>query len=70
MTFKVYLTAEQWEKICKSDRDVAVEVVKQQPELALQLGLELKQIQQVRKIEKPAEKPEKASEKPPEKPSK
>jgi hypothetical protein len=64
MTFKVYLTAEQWEKICKSDRDVAIEVVKQQPELALQLGLELKQIQQVRKIEKPAEKPEKASEKP------
>lgn len=31
--FKIYLTAEQWGRLCKHDKEVAAEVEKQQPEL-------------------------------------
>ena len=37
-TFKVYLTEEQWAKVCKSDEDIAAEVEKQQPELAARIA--------------------------------
>lgn len=49
-TFKVYLTADQWERICKKNADVAKEVARQQPELAKQLGFELKQVEQIQKV--------------------
>jgi hypothetical protein len=32
-TFKVYLTADQWARVCQHDDEVKAEVAKQQPEL-------------------------------------
>jgi len=32
-THKVYLTEEQWARVCKADEEIAAEVEKQQPEL-------------------------------------
>jgi len=46
-TFKVYLTKEQWERVCKADREIALEVGKQQPSLAAEIGFEVKQTEEV-----------------------
>lgn len=53
--FKVYLTKEQWERVCKADKEIAIEVAKQQPALAADLGFELKTTEEV--VEKEAESP-------------
>jgi len=45
--FKVYLTKEQWERVCKADQEIALEVGKQQPALAAELGFEVKQVEEV-----------------------
>ena len=40
-THKVYLTEEQWARVCKGDSEITTEVTVQQPELAKRLGYEL-----------------------------
>lgn len=37
-TFKVYLTEEQWSRVCENDEEMAAEVAKQQPEMFLRLN--------------------------------
>lgn len=37
-TFKVYLTEEQWARVCENDEEMAAEVAKQQPEMFLRLN--------------------------------
>ncbi len=54
-TFKVYLTKEQWERVCKADQEIALEVGKQQPSLAAELGFEVKQTEEV--VAKTTDKP-------------
>lgn len=58
-TFKVYLTKEQWERVCKADQEIALEVGKQQPALAADLGFEVKQTEEVvaKVIDKQEEQP-------------
>lgn len=40
-TFKVCLSKEQWERVCKNDEEIAAEVARQQPDLASDIGFEL-----------------------------
>ena len=46
-TFKVYLTKEQWERACKADKEIALEVGKQQPALAAEIGFEVRQVEEI-----------------------
>lgn len=43
MQFKIYLSQDQWAKICEKSDDVAAAIAAQQPELAERLGIRIEQ---------------------------